>query len=297
MTTLVVSSPGAVLMRDAKQLRETLGLSNREARSEAELLLMRAMGISRARLIAHPELAAEAESNARYRDALRRRLAGEPIAYILGEREFYGSVFKVSEAVLIPRPETELLVDLALQRIDELSDARVLDLGTGSGAIAIAIALQRPNVAVTAVDASQDALRVAKLNCDWLLGNQQRVRLTHSNWFAQLDHTTFDLIVSNPPYVANGDAHLASGDVRFEPGQALLGGEDGLDHLRRIIAASPKHLKHGGWLLCEHGYDQADSCRHLLQQAGFADLLAERDLGGILRVSGGRWLTRDGGTG
>lgn len=297
IVTAVSSAPGATLMHDAKRLRETLGLSNRDARSEAELLFMRALGVNRAKLIAYPELALEATSNKAYRDALNRRLAGEPIAYIFGEREFYGCEFAVSEAVLIPRPETELLVDMALARIDAQAEARVLDLGTGSGAIAVAIAMHRPNVAVTALDASSDALEMAQRNCARLLGRQDRVQLIRSDWFERLDGAMFDLIVSNPPYVADNDVHLESGDVRFEPRQALLGGTDGLDDLRRIIAAAPRHLAEGGWLLCEHGYDQARSCWSLMQQAGFSELVAERDLGGVLRVCGGRWLTRNSGNG
>ena len=292
-----VASPGAALMRDALRLRDTLGLSNREARSEAELLLMRALGITRARLVAHPQLAAEAQSNATYHAALQRRLAGEPIAYILGEREFYGSVFAVSEAVLIPRPETELLVDMALERIGVQDEARVLDLGTGSGAVAIAIALHRPNVKVVGVDVSAAGLEVAARNSERLLGGSGRVELVESDWFGKVTGTRFDLIVSNPPYVADGDEHLGRGDVRFEPGQALRGGRDGLDALRRIIAKAPGHLREGGWLLCEHGYDQAKACRQLLQEAEFSGLVAERDLGGIVRVSGGRWLTRGVATG
>ena len=288
---------GATLMHDAIRVRDALGLSNRDARSEVELLLMRALSITRARLIAHPELAIDAANNERYLESLRRRLEGEPIAYILGEREFYGSVFTVSRDVLIPRPETELLVDTALEHIDRHGLVSVLDMGTGSGAIAIAIARQRPNVDLLAVDASQSALDIALGNSERLLRNQRRIRLVLSDWFDQLDGMHFDLIVSNPPYVASGDQHLASGDVRFEPRQALVGGRDGLDHLRLIIARAPRYLADGGWLLFEHGYDQAGMSQKLLAESGYVEPVSERDLAGHLRVSGGRRLTGASGTG
>jgi release factor glutamine methyltransferase len=288
---------GATLMHDAIRVRDALELSNRDARNEVELLLMRALDITRARLIAHPELAAQSASNQVYLESLRRRLAGEPIAYILGEREFYGSVFSVSPAVLIPRPETELLVDAALEHIDRQGHGSVLDLGTGSGAIAIAIALQRPNVRVVAVDASQAALDVAITNSEHLLQNRRQLRLLNSDWFEKLASMRFDLIVSNPPYVAAGDQHLDIGDIRFEPQKSLVGGSDGLDQLRLITAQAPSYLVDGGWLLFEHGYDQAAGCRQLLAQAGFVEAVSERDLAGHLRVSGGRWLTGASGTG
>ncbi len=286
-----VAAPGATLMHDALRLRDALGLSNRDARSEVELLVMRALGVTRARLIAHPELAAEAAENHVYRSALERRLAGEPIAYILAEREFYDQTYTVSPAVLIPRPETELLVDLALERLDTQRQYRVLDLGTGSGAIAVAIAVHRPKASVVAVDASGESLEVAARNCQRLLDDPDRVRLLRSDWFAALEGTRFDIIVSNPPYVSAGDPHLGQGDVRFEPRQALVAGPEGMDDLERIIGSAPAYMNEGAWLLCEHGHDQGDACRRLLEQAGFVDLVAERDLAGILRVSGGRWLT------
>ncbi len=292
-----VVTPGAALMHDAMRLRDALGLSNRDARSEVELLLVRALNITRAGLAAHPELATEAKSNRTYRRWLERRLAGEPIAYLLGEREFYGHVFSVSPEVLIPRPETELLVDMALERLNPTKPARVLDLGTGSGAIAIAIALHRPHVHVVAVDAAAGCLAVARGNCERLLCDAGRVRLLHSDWFERVDRTQFDLIVSNPPYVAERDAHLDSGDVRFEPRLALVSGPEGLGALQRIITLAPRYLADGGWLLCEHGYDQAAAVGGLLTQAGFAELVSERDLAGLQRVAGGRWLTGGAGSG
>lgn len=288
---------GATLMHDAIRVRDALGLPNREARSEVELLLMRALNITRAQLIARPELAMQAASNQPYLESLRRRLTGEPIAYILGKREFYGSAFAVSSDVLIPRPETELLVDMALERIDQHKLISVLDLGTGSGAIAIEIAKERPNVGMVAVDVSQRALDMALINSEHLLRDRQHIHFIVSDWFEQLHGTHFDLIVSNPPYIADGDQHLELGDVRFEPRQALVGGRDGLDHLRLIIAQAPRYLSDGGWLLFEHGYDQAAVSRELLIEAGYAEPVSERDLAGHLRVSGGRWLTSASGTG
>lgn len=288
---------GVTLMRDAIRVRDALGISNRDARSEVELLLMRALNITRARLIAHPEVALKASTDQTYLEYLRRRLAGEPIAYILGEREFYGSAFTVSSDVLIPRPETELLVDMALDRVNQREHVSVLDLGTGSGAIAIAIARQRPNVRMVATDVSQSALDMARSNSEHLLQDNQQMRLLRSDWFEQLADMRFNMIVSNPPYVAAGDEHLDIGDVRFEPRMALVGGSDGLDHLRLIIAQAPQYLVEGGWLFFEHGYDQAAGCRQLLTQAGFAEPVSERDLAGYLRVSGGRRLTGASGTG
>ncbi len=284
---------GAALLRDAMRLRDALGLSSRDARSEVELLLTRALDITRARLIAHPELADEAEKNSAYLRSFERRLAGEPIAYILGEREFYGHVFSVSPDVLIPRPETELLVDMALARLEPFRPQKILDLGTGSGAVAIAIALHRPNADIVAVDVSAACLSVARRNGRRLLGgiDSNRLRFLRSDWYEQVEGTRFDLIVSNPPYVAEGDAHLAAGDICFEPEQALVSGPRGLNALEHIIGMAPRYLQAGGWLLCEHGYDQADDVRRLFIRAGFSRLVAERDLAGLPRVGGGCWLT------
>ncbi|MHB0926526.1 MAG: peptide chain release factor N(5)-glutamine methyltransferase, partial [Gallionellaceae bacterium] len=234
---------------------------------------------------------------ATYRALLQRRLAGEPLAYILGEREFYGLTFRVTPATLIPRADTELLVELALQRIPKplpssprqgrsMSEFRVLDLGTGSGAIALSIAHTRPDIEVTAVDASPDALEVARENAQHL--NTDNVRLLRSDWFTALPSERFGLIVSNPPYIAEGDAHLAQGDLRFEPRGALASGADGLDDIRRIVADTKEYLNAGGWLLFEHGYDQAGRVRELLGAAGYAEVFSARDLAGIERVSGGR---------
>jgi release factor glutamine methyltransferase len=251
---------------------------------EARMLLERVLGKARAWLIAHADEAAGAEAAQAFSALAARRREGEPIAYILGVREFYGLEFRVAPAVLIPRPETELLVELALERIPVDAAVRVLDLGTGSGAVAVALAKQRRNAMLTAVDIDYAALAVARANAS---RHGVIVRFFCGDWFGALSGETFDLIVSNPPYVAAGDAHLASGDVRFEPKRALVGGADGLDCIRAIVAQAGAHLRPGGWLLFEHGYDQAGSCRLLLAEQGYRQVQSARDLAGIERVSAG----------
>jgi len=251
------------------------GLEPRETR----LLLAAATGFSEAAVLAFPERALPAEAAARFTDFAARRRRGEPVAYILGRREFYGLPLAVNPAVLIPRPETELLVDLALQR--DLSSA--VDLGTGSGAIALAIKKHRPDARVVGVEASAAALEVAKrngvalgLDIDW----------RHGRWCAPLSGERFDLIVSNPPYVAAGDPHLAA--LRYEPANALVSGADGLDAIREIVAAAPAHLADGGWLLLEPGIGQDGAVRGLLKQAGLEEARTWPDLAGIPRVSGAK---------
>lgn len=273
------------LSNDSKRLEVALNLDPGSARIEVQCLLQAVLQVNRSYLLTHPEQELAADQHARYMALLERRLAGEPIAYLLGEREFYGLTFKVSSATLIPRPETELLVELALQHIPQQSACRVLDLGTGSGAIVLSIAHARPHAEVVAVDTSQAALEVAQLNALRLnLGN---VRMLNSDWFGALQGERFDIIVSNPPYIAAGDAHLTQGDVRFEPRSALTSGSDGLEDIRRIAADSKAHLGENGWLLLEHGYNQAAQVRELLLQAGFTDVFSSRDLASIERVSGG----------
>lgn len=253
---------------------------------DARLLLQYALGKSHVQLLTHPEQVLTPAEEKLFLELVARRINGEPVAYLIGKREFYSLNFRVSPAVLIPRPETELLVDLALQRIPTDHPCKVLDLGTGSGAIAISIAKQRPLAHVTAVDASDAAVAIAKANASQL--DVSNVRVVAGNWFNGLAGEKFDLIVSNPPYVADGDPHLAQGDLRFEPQSALTAGADGLDCLRVIIAAAAAHLVAGGWLLLEHGYDQAEACRELLTAAGFDEIFSSPDLAGIPRVSGGR---------
>ncbi|WP_233556323.1 peptide chain release factor N(5)-glutamine methyltransferase [Noviherbaspirillum sedimenti] len=248
---------------------------------ETRILASHALGLTRVQLITqseHPFSAAEAHLLA---SLIQRRLAGEPIAYIVGQREFFGLPFMVTPAVLIPRPETELLVELTLERLPQ--GARVLDLGTGSGAIAVAIAHQRPDARVTALDASEDALAIARQNAGH---NQVDVRFLHSDWYAGLDDQHFDVIVANPPYIEKDDPHLTQGDLRFEPANALTDHADGLSDLRAIVAGAGRHLAAGGWLLMEHGYDQAEAVRALLAAQGLTQVQSWQDLAGIERVSG-----------
>ena len=275
----------SILIRDKSVLESALSLDSGSARIEVQCLLQAVLQVNRAYLLTHPEQQLESEQQAHYTALFGRRLRGEPIAYLLGEREFYGLTFKVTPATLIPRSDTELLVELALARIPQRGALRVLDLGTGSGAIALSIAHARPDIEVTAVDGSQDALDVAQENARLLnLGN---ARLLCSDWFSALAGEHFDLIVSNPPYIADGDAHLVQGDLRFEPRAALASGADGLDDIRRIISQARAHLNVGGWLLLEHGYNQAEPVRALLRQSGFTGVFSAHDLAGVERVSGG----------
>ncbi|MDP1610384.1 MAG: peptide chain release factor N(5)-glutamine methyltransferase [Sulfuritalea sp.] len=257
--------------------------------SEARLLLGHVLQQSAAWLIGHDDqLLAEPEMLA-FASLVARRAGGEPVAYLVGYREFFGREFEVSTSVLIPRPETELLVEIALAKVGAGAAARILDLGTGSGCIAITLALEIPRAQVTAVDASAAALQLAGKNAE-RFGAQ--VRLLQSDWYSALAGECFDLIVANPPYIAAADPHLAAGDLRHEPPSALASGADGLDALCRIVAEAPAHLASGGRLWLEHGYDQGEAVRELLLQAGFVDIEQRRDLAGIMRASGGRLSSR-----
>ncbi|HEU4852348.1 MAG TPA: peptide chain release factor N(5)-glutamine methyltransferase [Telluria sp.] len=249
---------------------------------ENRILLCHALGLARVALITQSERTLTADEAARLSALAARRVAGEPIAYIVGQREFYGLPFQVNEAVLIPRPDTELLVELAIERTPPRG--RVLDMGTGSGAIAVSLAHARPDASVTALDVSEAALEVARGNAAL---NQARVRFLHSDWFSALGDEQFDLVASNPPYIAAGDEHLAQGDLRFEPQGALTDHADGLTALRTIAQGALRHLAPGGWLLMEHGYDQAAKVRALLDP-GYNEVQSWRDLAGIERVTGGR---------
>ena len=252
---------------------------------EARMLFEQILAKNSAWLIAHADEPAGVGAEQAFAALAKRRRQGEPVAYILGRREFYGLEFRVAPGVLIPRPETELLVELALSRIDANAAARVLDLGTGSGAIAVALARERPLAQVTAVDVAPAALEFARANAQ---RHGVGARFLCGDWFEALTRETFDLIASNPPYVAAGDPHLAAGDVRFEPPGALVGGADGLACIRAIVAKAAPHLRPRGWLLFEHGYDQAVACRALLEAHGFAEVQTWADLAGIPRVSGAR---------
>jgi release factor glutamine methyltransferase len=263
----------------SRGLIETSGLPPNEAR----LLVAHALGKDRAWLVAHADAELATGAAERARALLARRRAGEPIAYILGRREFHGLDLVVTPDVLIPRPESELLVDLAIERLDR-GAGRVLDLGTGSGAIASAIACAAPRAEVWATDAAPVALAVARANAARLA---PRVHLVRSDWFAALAGERFDVVAANPPYVAAEDPHLWQGDLRFEPRAALVGGADGLDCIRRIVSEARACLTARGWLLFEHGHDQADAARALLEAAGYRQVTSWPDLAGILRVAGG----------
>ena len=271
----------------SKYLQASLNVEFSSASIEVRCLLQAALQVNHAYLLSHPEYQLSSEQHERYSAFFERRLKGEPAAYILGKREFFGLSFKVTPATLIPRPDTELLVELALQRIPQQGECRILDLGTGSGAIALSIAHERPNTEVVAVDASQAALEIAQLNVQQL--NLTNVELLHSDWFAALQGERFDVIVSNPPYIAAGDVHLTQGDLRFEPPTALSSGADGLADIRHLCAHAKFYLNAQGWLLLEHGYNQAESVRALLHQAGFDEVFTKNDLAGIARVSGGKY--------
>ncbi len=253
--------------------------------SEARLLLGHVLDQSAAWLLAHGEQVLDEDDLLAFASLVARRAGGEPVAYLVGRREFFGRDFEVSPAVLIPRPETELLVDIALANVGAGETARILDLGTGSGCIAVTLALELPQAQVTAIDASAIALAVARRNADRY---SARLRFVQSDWFDALGEESFDLIVANPPYIAAADPHLAAGDLRHEPVTALASGADGLDALRRIIAGAPAHLAPGGQLWLEHGYDQAPAVQELLFAAGLTEVKQHRDLAGIIRVSGGR---------
>lgn len=247
---------------------------------EARRLLAEATGFTEASVLAHPERELPADAAAKFRDYAARRARGEPIAYILGVKEFYGLPLQVNPAVLIPRPETELLVELALPA----HPASILDLGTGSGAIALALKRHLPRARVVAVERSAAALAVAQRNAVKL---GLEVEFRHGVWFESVAGERFGLVVANPPYVREDDPHLREGDVRFEPRSALVAGGDGLESIRAIVRDAPAHLSPGGRLLLEHGLGQDAAVRELLQAAGLEDVRTWPDLAGIARVTGG----------
>lgn len=257
------------------------------ARLDAQWLLEHLLGRPRSWLIAHDDTALPAEQAARFQGWLGRRAQGEPLAYLLGELEFRGLPLQVTPAVLVPRPETELLVEWALEHLAPAAEVDVVDLGTGSGAIALALQRERPRARVHASDASGAALAVARANAQ---RHGLPVRFVHGDWWAPLAGARFAVAVSNPPYVAGDDPHLAA--LRHEPRGALTPEGDGLDALRRVIAGAPGHLHHGGWLMLEHGHDQAAAVQQLLKDAGFANPETRLDLAGMPRCTGACW-TKD----
>jgi len=255
-------------------------------RLDAELLLADVLGRSRSYLHTWPEREVEAEPLERYQAMLARRQAGEPVAYILGQQGFWNLDLEVAPHTLIPRPDTELLVETVLALLPA-TPAALLDLGTGTGAIALALACERPAWRLTGVDRVPEAVALAERNRARL--KLSNARFIESQWFSALAGERYQLIVSNPPYIAADDRHLAEGDVRFEPSSALVAGADGLDDIRLIITQAPQHLETGGWLLLEHGFDQAAAVRELLGTRGFRAVESRRDLGGHERISLGRF--------
>ena len=255
------------------------------ARLDAELLLAQVTGLSRSGFRAFPEREVEARLAADFEDVVTQRAQGMPVAYLLGHQEFWSLPFKVSSSTLIPRPDTECLVEQALE-LPLPDNARVVDLGTGTGAIALALASERPSWAISACDLMEDAVALAQANASKL---KLPVEVFQSRWFAGLPAGSFDLIVSNPPYVASGDHHLDEGDVRFEPASALVSGADGLDDIRLIVSEAPAWLNAEGWLLLEHGFDQAEAVQGLLTARGFAKVESRKDYGGNDRMTLGQW--------
>lgn len=267
-------------------LRSGDELSTDSARRDTEILLCHCLGKTRAWLYTWPEQAVAPDCVERFNDFLAQRKAGSPVAYLIGEREFWSLSLAVNAATLIPRPETETLVAWALEL--SLPDAaKVLDLGTGSGAIALAVAVERPQWQITALDSSAEALQVAQANA--ANHGLQRVTLVQSDWYQAVHGERFDALLANPPYIDGDDPHLTRDDVRFEPRSALIAERNGLADLQHLVAGAPAHLLDGGWLLLEHGFEQADAVRSMLRDAGFDSVSTRQDMAGQERISGGRW--------
>ena len=271
---------------DILSLIRAFGLSRMEAIREVKILFAHAIGLGQLDLIKEPSLMSEPLHIERYKKLFQDRINGKPIAYILGEKEFYGLTFKVNEHVLIPRPETELLVDVAIEKIQSHNLKKILDLGTGSGAISIAVSINAPDLDVVAADISKNALKVAEVNRRSLCPGAS-ISWVESNWFSKISGT-FDLILANPPYIAADDRHLKSPELRYEPLGALVSGPEGLDAISEILEQSQSYLNEGGWLFFEHGYDQLGRCQDLLTGRGFTSLFNAVDLSGNPRISGGR---------
>jgi len=276
--------PATPTLREAQTLAAMVGLPTLEAR----MLLSHVTGLTRTQLITRDTDTLTLPQRDAFATLLARRLAGEPMAYLLGEREFFGRKFRVTPDVLIPRPDTEIAAEASLARLADVPRPLVLDLGTGSGILAVTLARERTDAQVWATDISPGALMVAQDNASAL--GADRIHFLVSDWYAALPPgLRFHLVVSNPPYIAAGDPHLAEGDLRFEPIDALTDHQDGLSDLRTIVDGAPPRLLPGGWLLMEHGFDQAQATRALLDEAGFTNVFTVRDLAGQERCTGGRW--------
>lgn len=272
----------------ARQACQLLENTSDSARLDSELLIAHVLNIPRSRFITDPDLDLDPQRLDEIQTLINRRSKGEPVAYLLGCKHFWDLELKVTPDVLIPRPETELLVETALTLFEADTVVRVLDLGTGTGAIALAIARARPHWHVCATDESRPALAVAIENAErYQLHN---LTLLQSHWFDNLaENKSYDLILSNPPYIPENDPHLQQGDVRYEPQQALVSGKDGLDAIRHLVSESPQHLQPGGYLMLEHGYDQGERVQQLFVQHGYKDVQQKEDLGGHVRVTFGRF--------
>jgi release factor glutamine methyltransferase len=271
---------------EALQWRQRLQAVSDSAALDTELLLCHCLQKPRSYLRGWPEAELPARAERDFIQLLERREQGEPVAYLLGERGFWTLDLAVSPATLIPRPETELLVEKALALLAGNDRAKVLDLGTGTGAIALALASEQPQWQLLACDVEPAAVALAQRNSQQL--GLSRVEIIQSNWFDAIKQSDFDLIVSNPPYIDPADPHLSQGDVRFEPRSALVAGNHGMADIECIISTAGQYLKSAGWLLLEHGYDQGEACRQCLQQAGFSQVFTEQDLAGKDRISGGQ---------
>lgn len=274
------------MMRIDQLLAHATQIDSPTAQLDAELLLAYVLDKPRSYLFTWPEKTLSEAQSQTFMALLERRQRGEPVAYLLGRQGFWTLDLQVAEHTLIPRADTELLVEAALQLTDADSPLQVLDLGTGTGALALALASERPQWTVTGVDRIESAVTLAQSNQQQL--QLSNVRFLVGHWFSALTDQRYDLILSNPPYIADTDPHLQQGDLRFEPLSALVSGADGLDDLRLIIAQAPNYMTANGWLLLEHGYDQAGAVSALLQQAGFVEISSQRDLGGHERVTLGR---------
>lgn len=280
MTQNFLKSPVTIreLLRSAEQL---------VSRIDARFLLQSVLNVEAAFLIAHADLLLGTEQIRRFQQLLARRIEGEPVAYLTGEKGFYDLVFEVTPDVLVPRPETELLVEIALSKIPLGQRCDILDLGTGSGAIAVTIAKHRPDAQVTAVDISSAALVVARENAEkYAIKN---IAFVEADWFSGFSSEKFAVIVANPPYITLGDPHLEEDGLRFEPFIALTAQENGLECICKIIIQAPDYLENAGWLMLEHGYDQASVCQELLDRTDFLSIFTQSDLAGIDRVTGGQY--------